>query len=169
MTHIIPIVLCKSKANDYRCLSRFVLPIYHRYIVHFLDTLRTINRRDIGGLLQYLVPTINRFNDISLRRYIAKTIYRRACRTSSRYIASVKYRSSDLSLNQEWFIAIYRSGNVSPQRVFSWREMLVFYISFKRNNYMFFQIPPPFCFGLCKLLMLFKCVCKGNIQWKGSQ
>ena len=101
MTHIIPTVLCKSNANDYGCLSRFVLPIYHRYIVHLFDTLRTINRRDIGALLQYLVPTINRFNDTSFRRYIAKTIYRRACRTSSRYIASVKYRSSDLSLNQE--------------------------------------------------------------------
>ena len=101
MTHIIPTVLYKSNANDYRCLSRFVLPIYHRYIVHFLDTLRTINRRDIGALLQYLVPTINRFNDTSFRRYIAQTIYRSACKTSSRYIASVKYRSSDLSLNQE--------------------------------------------------------------------
>ena len=146
--------------------------LFFRYItdiVHFLDTLRTINRRDIGALLQYLGSTINRFNDTSLRRYIAKTIYRRACRTSSRYIASVKYRSSDLSLNQKWFIAIYRSGDVSPQRVFSWREMLVFYISFKRNNYKFFQIPPPFFFGLCKLLMLLKCVCKGNIQWKRSQ
>ena len=106
-------VLCKTNANDYRRLSRFVLPIYRRYIVHFLDTLRTINRRDIGAFLRYLVPTINRPNDTTFRRYIAITIYRRACRTSSRYIASVKYRSSELSLNQEWLIAIYRLSEFS--------------------------------------------------------
>ena len=88
------------------------------------------------------IITIYRFSEISFQRFIAES---------------------------GMFIAIYRSGDVSPQRVFSWREMLVFYISFKRNNYKFFQIPPPFCFGLCKLLMLFKCVCKGNIQWKRSQ
>ena len=129
--------------------------LFFRYIVHFLDTLRTINRRDIGAFLRYLVPTINRSNDTSFRRYIAKTVYRRACRTSLQYIASVKYRSSDLSLNQERLIAIYRSGDISPQRVFLWREMLVYYISFKRNNYKLFLIPPPLCFGICKLLMLF--------------
>ena len=148
-------VLCKSNANGYRRLSRFVLPMYRRYIVHFLDTLRTINRRDIGAFPQYLVPTINRSNDTSFRRYIAKTIYRRACRTSLQHIASVKYRSSDLSLNQERLIAMYRSSDISPQRVFLWREMLVYYISFKRNNYKLFLIPPPLCFGICKLLMLF--------------
>ena len=142
-------VLCKIIANDYRRLSRFVLPIYRWYIVHFLDTLRTINRREIGAFLRNLVPTINRSNDTSFRRYIAKTIYRRACRTSSRCIASVKYRSSDLSLNQDWLIAIYRSNDISPQRVFLWREMLVYYVSFKRNNYKLFQIPPPLCFGIC--------------------
>ena len=51
---------------------------YRWYIVHFLDTLRTINRRGMGALLRCLVPTINRSNDTSFPRYIAKTIYRKA-------------------------------------------------------------------------------------------
>ena len=54
---------------------------YRWYIVHFLDTLRTINRRGMGALLRCLVPTINRSNDTSFPRYIAKTIYRGACGT----------------------------------------------------------------------------------------
>ena len=58
-------VLCKSNANDYRAL-------FFRYIVHFLDTFRTINRREIGTFLRYLVPTIYRSGDISLKRYIVE-------------------------------------------------------------------------------------------------
>ena len=81
----------------------------------------------------------------------------------------MKYRSSDLSLNQECslryiVLVMYRLSE------FSHGEKCLSSIS--RSNEIiisFFQIPPPFCFGLCKLLMLFKCVCKGNIQWKRSQ
>ena len=103
--------------------------LFFRYIVHFLDTLRTINRRDIGAFPQYLVPTINRSNDTSFRRYIAKTIYRRACRTSLQYIASVKYRSSDLSLNQERLIAIYRPRDQYRLSEFSYGEKYLSTIS----------------------------------------
>ena len=112
-----------------------------------------ISRSDDKSFQRYILPAIYRLNDISQSVQNIITIYRFSEISFQRFIAE-----------SGMFIAIYRSGNVSPQRVFSWREMLVFYISFKRNNYMFFQIPPPLCFGLCKLLMLFKCVCKGNIQ-----
>ena len=104
--------------------SSDISPIYRSFSWHFKNEKSTRYRS---------FPAISRSNDVSFRRYIAKTIYRRACGTSSRYIASVKYRFSDLSLNQEWLIAIYFSSDISPQRVFLWREMLVYYISFKRT------------------------------------
>ena len=93
-------VLCKSNANDYRRLSRFVLPIYHSISWH----LKSDKSPRSGSF-----PAISLTNDTSFRRYIAKRIYRRSCGSSSQYIASVKYLSGDLSLNQEWLIALYRS------------------------------------------------------------
>ena len=44
--------------------------LFFRYIIQFLDTLRAINRRDLGASLQFLLLTIHRSGDISLKGYI---------------------------------------------------------------------------------------------------
>ena len=152
-------VICKSNANDYRRLSRFTLPIYRQYIGDLLFIFwqfKNDKSTRFGAFLRYLAPTINRSNDRSFRWYIAKTRYRRACGTSSRYIASVKYRSINLSLNQEWLIAIYRCSDISPQRVFLWREIKCLFTISRSSEIIksYFRFLPPLCFGICKLLML---------------
>ena len=123
-------VLCKSNDNDNRQISRFVLPIFRRYlgdISRILATRQNDNStryRSFPAISRrYLVPAKYRHSDIS-----------KSVDIPSQYIVLGKYRHSNISQSVRHTITIYRSSKRTPQRYLAQRESCVLTIHVYRSR-----------------------------------
>ena len=131
-------VLCKSNANDYRRLLRFVLPIYRRISViyrsfswHLKNDKSTrygsspaiYRSRDIL-LKRYIVERAEHNHGISLQWNIVPAIYRWIRSDSLRYIVLAIYRLSEFSYGEKCLSIL----SLSSEIIISYLRFLPHYV-----------------------------------------